>query len=57
MGAAFHEVVGVGLAIIAGAVVVASLSKGANTSGVLDSTFNGFKGIVDAITAPVRGSA
>lgn len=50
-----HEIIGVLTAVLVGAVIVSALSKNANTANVLGASFDGFKGLVDAVTAPVRG--
>jgi hypothetical protein len=50
-----HELAGIALAIISGAVLIAALSSKANTAGVISASTDGFAKLVGAVTAPVTG--
>lgn len=52
----WHEVAGIAVAIIGGAVAVSALSKNSDTANVAKSTMSGFASVIDAVTAPARSS-
>jgi Na+/H+ antiporter NhaC len=52
----WHEVAGVAIAVISGAVAVSALSKNSDTANIAKATLGGFAGLVDTVTAPARSA-
>lgn len=53
----WHEVAGIAIALISGAVAVSALSKNSDTANVATATMGGFAGLLNAVTAPARSGS
>ena len=53
----WHEVAAIAIAAISGVVLVSALNPNAQTSQALGASFNGFAGILNAISRPIAGNA